>query len=44
MSVVSIYPNEVLKKKLESMAKQDNRSLNNFILSILTKYSKTRRL
>ena len=38
MSVVSIYPNESLKKRLEALAKKDGRSLNNFILSVLTKY------
>jgi len=38
MDGVSIYPNKVLKKKLEKMAKRDNRSLNNFILFILQKY------
>lgn len=27
-----------LKKKLEQLAKQDNRSFNNFVINILTKY------
>lgn len=38
MDVISLYPNKLLKKKLEAMAKKDNRSLNNFILSILNKF------
>ena len=43
MQVISIYPNGMLKKDLERMAKKDNRSLNNFILSILTKYARSHR-
>ena len=38
MGVVSIYPSDTLRKKLEALAKKDGRSLNNFILSVLTKY------
>lgn len=38
MKGVSIYPGDVLRRKLEASAKKDNRSLNNFILEILTKH------
>ena len=40
MEKVTLYPSKKFKKELEYMAKKDNRSLNNFIISILTKYYK----
>ena len=43
MNGVSIYPNRDLKRELERLAKRDNRSLNNFILSILTKYTRIKK-
>jgi len=36
--VISIYPDKKLKAKLEELSKKENRSLNNLILHILTKY------
>ena len=38
MKGVSIYPNRNLKKELEKAAKKENRSLNNFIISVLNKH------
>lgn len=43
MKGVSIYPNGNLRRELDRLAKKDDRSLNNFILSILTKYIRTKR-
>ncbi len=43
MKGVSIYPSRDLKRELEKCAKKDNRSLNNFILYVLTKYMRSKR-
>ena len=43
MKGVSIYPSRDLKKELERCAKKDNRSLNNYILSVLVKHVRSKR-
>lgn len=37
-SIITLRTSEEIKQKLDKMALEDNRSLNNFILNILIKY------
>jgi len=38
MKGISIYPNEKLRKRLDEICEEEQRSFNNFIITILKKY------
>lgn len=40
MKNLTIYPDEKLRRQLENICKEENRSLNNLIITILKKYIK----
>ena len=42
MKNLTIYPDEELRKQLEEICEEDNRSLSNLIITILKRYVKNR--
>ena len=38
MNHLTIYPKKELRKKLDKVSKEENRSLNNLVITILMKY------
>lgn len=41
--IITLRTNEEIKKELDKYALEENRSLNNFIITILIKYLETRK-
>ncbi len=43
MNNLTIYPDEKLREQLKKICKEENRSLNNLIITILKKYVENKR-